>query len=168
MELREYVAEALTRKRNGTLNAVKGLTQKQLDWRPSPQANSIGFLLWHIARGEDGLLNRWAFGSKEVWATGGWDKKIHLPSDKPMGEWTAADLGRFTPALADLLAYMSAVRESSLAALKKLDVGRLGEHPRPDRPEWSVATLLQIGVGHEAHHQGAIEYLVGLMKSQGV
>jgi len=168
VDLREYVAEAMTRNRNGTVNTVKGLTQKQVDWRPSAQANSVGFLLWHIARGEDGLLNRWAFGGKEVWVTGGWDKKIRLPSDKPIAEWTPADLGRFTPVLADLLAYMSAVRESTLAGLKKLDLGRLGEHPRPDRPEWSVATFLQIGVSHEAHHQGAVEYLVGLMKSQGV
>ena len=91
--------------------------------------------------------------------------KIRLPSEKPVAEWTPEELGRFTPALPDLLSYMSAVRESVLANLSKLDMGRFGEHPRPDRPDLTVANFLQLVASHEAHHQGAIEYLVGLMKS---
>lgn len=168
MDIRDFVKEGMTRVRNGTLNATRNLTQKQLLWSPAREANHIGFLLWHIARAEDALVNRWACGGTEVWLTGGWDKKIRLPSDKSVYEWTPELVADFKPALPDLLAYAAAEREAALASISKLDLARLGDHPRPDRPEWSVANILQIAISHEAHHQGAIEYLVGLMKAKGI
>lgn len=36
--------------------SLEGLTPEQLLWRPGPEANSIGWLAWHIARCEDAQM----------------------------------------------------------------------------------------------------------------
>ncbi len=168
MELRQFIIDSWTGTREGTLRATKGITQSQAVWQPAPEANSIAFLLWHIARSEDSLVNLRVAKDVECWSAQGWDKKIALPAPKPVGEWTTAELGKFKPALPEVFGYMSAVRECSLSVMAKFDMSRLGEHPMPARPEWTIATILQLVSRHEAHHQGAIEYLVGLAKAKGV
>ncbi len=169
MELRQYVTEAMTRARNMTVNSTKGLTEEQAYWQPMPQANSIAFLLWHISRAEDTFFSRWiGKGNTDVWASQGFDKKIKLPSAKPVNEWGSDELCQFSPALSDLQAYMEAVRKNSMAILAKMDMSKLGDHPVANHPDWTTATVLQLAIIHEASHQGAIDYLVGLMKARGI
>jgi len=166
MEVKEYIADSLQRNRTRTLDIVKDLKPDELTWRPGPEANHIAFLLWHIGRAEDGLFNRSIMGREQVWVKDGWDKRFHLKPEDSGGGWTAQQVAAFAPENLDLvLQYMAAVRKSVLEGLAKLDPGRLGEKPRPDRPDWTIGAMLQILVAHEAHHQGAIEYLKGLKRS---
>lgn len=166
MELKDYVAESLEQARSRTFNVVKDLTPEELAWRPGPEANPIGFLLWHIARAEDALYHRFIAGAEQVWTAREWDRRFGLKPEDTGGSWTAQQVADWTPPpLQDLLQYMGDVRESVLAGLKELDLGRLGERPRSDRPEQTIANILQLAVIHEAHHQGAIEYLVGLKRA---
>ena len=65
----------------------------------------------------------------DVWASQGFDKKIVLPSQKPVSEWGTDELCQFSPALSDLMSYMEATRKNSLAVLAKMDMSKLGEHP---------------------------------------
>lgn len=166
MELREYIAESLEQVRARTLDLVKELTPDELVWRPGPEANHTAFLLWHTARSEDALFNRFIAGCEQVWTARGWHRRFGLKPDDTGNGWTAQQVARWTPpSLQDLLRYMGEVRESVLAGLKDLDLGRLGEKPWPARPDRTVANILQLLASHEAHHQGAIEYLVGLMRT---
>lgn len=166
MELKKYIAESLNETRARTLRVVKDLTPEELAWRPGHEANPIGFLLWHIARAEDGIYNRWIASREQVWTTHGWDKRFALKPEDSGNGWTAQQVADFvSPPLDDLLRYMAEVQESVLEHLPQLDLGRLGEKPNPDRPDWTISNMLQLLVIHEAHHQGAIEYLVGLQRS---
>jgi len=166
MEVKEYIAESLQRNRARTLDIIKDLKPDELTWRPGPEANHIAFLLWHIGRAEDGLFNRSIMGREQVWVKDGWDKRFHLKPEDSGGGWTAQQVAAFAPESLDLvLQYMAAVRKSVLQGLPKLDPSRLGEKPQPDRPDWTIGAMLQILVAHEAHHQGAIEYLKGLKRS---
>lgn len=172
MDLRDFVAEAMARVRRETLRAVEGATLEDLNWRPGPEANPVGFLLWHIFRVEDAYFHRWIQPVGEVWEGHGWHRRLRLvegeevpPQETGFG-WPAERVARFvSPPLGELLAYGNAVRQGAMRVLRALDLGRLGERPRPDRPDWTVATLLQNAVIHEAHHQGAIAYLLGLRRS---
>lgn len=65
--------------------AVDGLTREQLAHRLDPQANSIGWLAWHLARIEDASLAE-AFGGEQVWTAQGFYEWSGLPLD-------AADTG---------------------------------------------------------------------------
>ncbi len=58
--------------------AVDGLTADQLAHRLDPEANSIGWLVWHLARVEDISLAA-AHGSEQVWLSGGWAERFDLP-----------------------------------------------------------------------------------------
>ena len=46
-----------------------------LQWQPDPAANSIGVLIWHVARASDVFLTRHVRNlapQEELWVTGGW------------------------------------------------------------------------------------------------
>jgi hypothetical protein len=51
------------------------LTDARLRERPNGQ-NSIAWLLWHVARGEDIGVNAFAYGRPQVFDEGGWEKRI--------------------------------------------------------------------------------------------
>ena len=58
--------------------AVEGLTREQLAHRLDPHANSVGWLVWHLARIEDASLAD-AFGGEQVWTAQGWYEWSGLP-----------------------------------------------------------------------------------------
>jgi hypothetical protein len=60
--------------------AVDGLTAEQLAHRLDPGSNSIGWLVWHLARVEDASVAE-AFGADEVWTSAGWQERLDLPLD---------------------------------------------------------------------------------------
>lgn len=171
MDLRDFIAEAMSRNREGILNVVKPLTEADLTWAPGPEANPIGFLLWHVARSEDSYFHTRIAKALQVWAGDGWFRRFGLPENETGNSWTAAQVLAFrVPSKQVLLDYMVAVRQSALQVLKGFDLARLGEQYRirPDQPPRTLANVLQNVISHEAHHQGAIEYLVGLRRSAPV
>ncbi len=150
-----------TRKR--TIDAVKDCTHGQLCWRPNPEANPIGFLLWHVFRVEDMWFNSFLMARPEVWLAHRWFEKLHMPEKDTGFSYTLEQMASFPiPPLADLLAYQKEVREHTLAYLKGLKPEQLDSVPRPDRPEMTVVAVLMRVLSHEAHHQGAVSYLRGI------
>ncbi|MBI4234638.1 MAG: DinB family protein [Chloroflexi bacterium] len=172
MDLRDYIAEAMTRVRQNTLNSVQGLTPEQLRWQPGPEANSIGFLLFHAFRVEDLYFHRWIQPVGEIWVRGGWQgryklsERFEVKPEENGNSWNGEQVAAFIPPpLGEFLAYAAAVRESALKIVKGLDLARLGETPNPNRPNITIANMLQNAVAHEAEHRGTVDYLVGLMKA---
>ena len=53
MELEAFTEHVLADYQHRLLNALDGLTSEELAWRPSPEANSIAFIMWHVTRVED-------------------------------------------------------------------------------------------------------------------
>ena len=60
--------------------AVDGLDRRQLTDAPSPGANSIGWLVWHLTRVQDHHVAE-LLGDDQVWATGSWASRFGLESD---------------------------------------------------------------------------------------
>jgi uncharacterized damage-inducible protein DinB len=58
--------------------AVDGLSAEQLAYRVDPEANSIGWLVWHLTRVQDDHLAGVA-GIEQVWTEQGWAKRFGLP-----------------------------------------------------------------------------------------
>ena len=58
--------------------AVEGLGADQLTHRLDPEANTIAWLIWHLARVEDLSLAE-AFGGEQAWDSGGWADRFDLP-----------------------------------------------------------------------------------------
>ena len=55
--------------------AVGGLAPGQLTWRADPEANTIAWLAWHAARGEDAQVADVA-GTEQVWTAQGWAEPV--------------------------------------------------------------------------------------------
>src|SRR5262249_60664433 len=80
--LEEYL-QALTR-------AIEGLTPTEIRWQPTPHTNHIAWLVWHIARVEDGWVSRLRRGPAG-WQGGGGAGR--LPTDPRSGGRRRARVG---------------------------------------------------------------------------
>ena len=72
MELTEFIEQTLEDCRRRVYGATAPLTPQEMAWRPDPAANSINFLVWHIARVEDRWIQGFARGDEEIWIRDGW------------------------------------------------------------------------------------------------
>ena len=60
--------------------AVDGLGEDALTARLDPRANTIAWLAWHLARGQDAQVAA-AVGRDQVWTRDGWAGRFALPTD---------------------------------------------------------------------------------------
>jgi hypothetical protein len=68
---RELLRDAFTRLIEHVDELTDGLTDELSNYRPAPDANTIAWLIWHSARGQDMQLAQVA-GVEEVWTRDGW------------------------------------------------------------------------------------------------
>ena len=57
--------------------ATAGLTAEQLAYRPTPEANTIGWLIWHLTRVQDHYIAE-LFDVDQLWTTGEWAGRFGL------------------------------------------------------------------------------------------
>ena len=163
MTLNEFIADALDKENGFLLEALDGLTPDELAWQPAPDANSIGWTLWHMVRVEDMWIQFFAQFGTELWETGGWHEKFGLPTrDNGFGH-TPEQVNNFPGIdLAQFLKYRAAVRASTLAYLDTLTADDMATVPRERRPEMSLGAMFRQIIGEMYQHVGQIAYLRGL------
>ena len=168
MELREFVKMALDRVKQGTDRATKDLTPAELKWQPDPNGNSIGFLLYHIARTEDRFVNTNILGQPTVWLAGKWAQKMGIPETDSGGfGYTAEKVAAFpVPPLADLQAYAEAVRKKTNEALNDLTADKTDKLVQVGGPfgEVPLGTLWAIIYSNITQHIGEISFIRGMMR----
>ncbi len=174
METAEFIIQAIERVRTGTLSTVKDMAPEEMAWHLGPEANSAGFLLFHIFRTADTIFARLTEGEPQFWDVGNWARRWTLPTPPADAHaawstgngWTPDDLAAFeSPDLEDLLGYGAAVHARGLSILGTMDSARLDAAVSPSRPEATVAAGLLTVITHEAQHGGQIDYLLGLKRS---
>ncbi len=77
MDAVTVLAEALERVRGDAARAVDGLDVDALRWQPDPAANTIAWLVWHLARVQDDHVADVA-GHEQVWVEQGWAPRFGL------------------------------------------------------------------------------------------
>ena len=166
MELNEFIADALEKEQELLTEALDGLTPEELTWRAGPEANPIGWILWHMLRVEDMWFQFFIQRKLEIWERDGWNEKFGLPTrDNGFGH-TQEQVAQF-PALdlAELLRYGEAVRAGTLEYLQELTDEDYAVVPREQRPEMSVGAICRQIIGEVYQHQGHIAYLRGLLRA---
>lgn len=160
----QFIQMALDELHRSLRAEARELTQEQLTYRPTPEANTIAFLLWHFMRTEDNVIHRSVREpGPSVWEAGTWYERFGLsPTDNGTG-FTAGQVGAFSPAKDDLVAYVRAAWEASDAAVAALSEADLDRALDPERPQRTVGQVIQsIIVGHGYYHLGEIRFLKGL------
>jgi uncharacterized damage-inducible protein DinB len=147
-------------------DAVEGLDAAQLAATPAPGTNSIGWLVWHLARVQDHHIAELA-DEPQLWAGGDWAGRFGLePDPRNTGYGHApADVAAVRPVdAAALLDYLDAVDErtrSYLASVAPDDLDRV-----VDRRWTPPVTLGQrlVSVADDClQHVGQAAYVRGLL-----
>lgn len=77
----DLLTDAFDRIRELVHGATRGLSADQLAYRVDPDANSIGWLVWHLTRIQDDHVAAVA-GDEQAWIDGGWVERFGLPFDQ--------------------------------------------------------------------------------------
>ncbi|MEU5155782.1 DinB family protein [Glycomyces sp. NPDC021274] len=169
MEVGGVFADAFSRVREAVHAVLDGLAQEDLDARPGPGANSIGWLVWHIARVQDDHVADVA-GREQTWTADGWHERFALelePRDIGYGHTSeqVAQVSGIKPA--DLKAYYDAVHAATLAYVESLTAADLD---RIVDTRWDPAVTLGVRlvsvVNDNQQHTGQAAYVRGLLESR--
>jgi hypothetical protein len=161
---REILRDSFTR----IIEHVDDLTDDLDDavsfFRPTPDANSICWLIWHSARIQDAQLADIA-GVEQVWFAGGWVDRfaLDLPRDAHGYGHTATEVGKVRVP-ADLLeGYYHAVHRMSLEYVASVTAEELA---RVVDENWSppvTASVRLVSIIDDcAQHLGQAQYVRGI------
>ncbi|MFE2103312.1 MULTISPECIES: DUF664 domain-containing protein [unclassified Streptomyces] len=148
--------------------ALDGLGRDQLHSRPAPDANSVAWLVWHLARVQDDHIAD-AFDLDQVWLSQDWQKRfgLDLPRHDTGYGHTPAKVAKVRVESADLLTgYYDAVHEQTLGVLRELaakDLERIVDE-RWDPPVTLGVRLVSV-LSDDLQHVGQAAYLRGLLQS---
>lgn len=148
--------------------ALDGLTLEERRFQPMPESNHIDFIVWHLARVEDSIVNRRLRGSRQIWERDGWHERLGLPR-QGIGEGLSAKQAAALPvfSLDELMDYYNSVRRETVLYIDSLTDADLSGIPDPARPYWTVAAILGHLVVEEAQHVGQIAYIRGILRGAG-
>ncbi len=146
--------------------AVEGLGVDELTASPRPGANTIAWLVWHIARVQDSYFAEYR-GEDQLWVTGDWAPRFGLapdPADNGYGH-TAEQVAAVRPEDAGVLvAYLDAVDDRARAYLGGLTADELD---RVVDTAWDPPVTLGVRLVSIAddglQHAGQAAYVRGLL-----
>jgi hypothetical protein len=162
--VRELLRDAFTRLIEHVDEVTDGLTDDQANYRPSPSANSIAWLIWHSARVQDIQLAPIA-GVEQVWIRDGWVDRfgLDLPRNDSGYGHGPSEVARVQAPVELLAGYYHAVHELTLAFVADVtaeDLARVVD-PNWDPPVTASARLVSI-IDDCAQHLGQAAYLLGI------
>ena len=169
IDFRDVVKLGLAEYMDDLEKALEGLTPEERRFQPGPESHHIDYTVWHMARVEDGWMNRGIRREPQVWNRDGWQEKLGLPeADNGFG-YTAeqvANLPIFD--LDELMNYYGSVRADALRLIDGLSNEDLEKVPNPQRnPDYTIANILSHLLIEEAEHVGQIAYLRGIQRGLG-
>ena len=170
MSIKDFIHQALDLNRKDLLRQLEGLTAGELAWQPAPHANPIGFIAWHMARVEDGWVQRVFQRQPHLWLSDGWAKRFGMPEEMRDLGWGYSEeqLASFkVPSLDLILGYSEAVRRATLDFLERWDPDGA---PVEARAPWGEPIGAQDFFAQLLwelnQHGGQIAYLRGLKRAE--
>lgn len=162
----ELLLDAFGRVRDAVHEAAEGLTADQLAFRPDQEANSVGWLLWHLTRIQDDHVAG-AAGTEQVWISEGWVDRFGLrldPAEHGYGHGPA-DVAAVRVSSAELLTgYFDAVHARStqyVAQLTDTDLERIVDESF--EPPVTLGVRLVSVLSDDLQHAGQAAFLRGLL-----
>ena len=167
MDVHELLVEEFGRLPEIVRSAVDGLDADQLVAAPGEGANTIAWLIWHLARVQDHHVSE-LLGVPQQYLADGWHERFGRgpdPEDHGYGH-TAADVASVRPASpSDLVDYYEAVHARTvdyLGGLSSADLDRVVDE-RWDPPVTLGVRLTSI-LADDLQHAGQAAYVRGLIE----
>jgi hypothetical protein len=149
----------------GGTAVVEGLTEDQLTQRVGPDANTIAWLVWHLARVQDAQVSEVA-GHEQVWTAQGFYERFGLPFGPEASGYgqSTEEVGQVKVS-ADLLAgYLRATHDATVRFLNNVVATELDRvvDERWDPPVTLGVRLISV-LEDDAQHLGQANYVRGLI-----
>jgi uncharacterized damage-inducible protein DinB len=166
MTVAELLRDLFGRVETDVHGAVEGLDVDALTYRVDGSANSIAWLVWHLARVQDDHVADVA-GTEQIWTADGWAERFGLPF--PVGEigyGQSSDEAGAVRADADLLlGYYDAVHAQTLRYLDGLTEDELDRivDRRWDPPVTLGVRLVSVA-DDDIQHAGQAAFVRGIVE----
>jgi hypothetical protein len=167
MDVAELLTDLFGRIRPVAERAVVGLDPDQLTARPAPDANTIAWQVWHLARVQDSHLAELVEGSTQIYVDDDWGPRFGLSSDADDTGYghSSAEVAAVRPESADaLVEYLAQVSEATdryIAALGPDDLDRVVDR-RWDPPVTLGVRLVSVA-DDCLQHAGQANYARGVL-----
>lgn len=170
MEWKELTIDGYGRIQEGLKEALDGLTKDDLNQRPHPDCNSMGWLAWHLTRTEDQEIAN-LMGKEQVWISDKWYTSFNRApdaSDTGFGH-SSEDVAAFrSPEVKTFLDYRNAMLAQTKHYISTLSPAELDrELGEPYQPPPTVGVRLVSVMCDGLQHVGQIAYVRGLLKGKG-
>ena len=168
MDIPQFVELVLDQVQEDLQLSLDGMTQRELMFRPVPEANSMAWIAWHIARAQDvrssHLTNR-----EQLWISDGWHARFGLspdPRGNGRGHTDKQVAAVRPPDVETLRAYCRAAHERARVYVRSLPSDAADQVV--DSPEngssTTVGTILLRMVYGGLAHVGQLAYVRGLVE----
>ncbi|MGB0436928.1 MAG: mycothiol transferase [Mycobacterium sp.] len=160
----ELLRDSFTRLIEHVDELTDGLTEALAYYRPTPEANTIAWLIWHSARIQDAQLCDIA-DIEQVWFRDGWVDRfaLDLPRDAHGYGHTPEEVAKVRASAQLLGGYYHAVHKVSLEYIASISPDELARvvDERWTPPVTASARLVSI-IDDAAQHLGQAAYLRGI------
>ena len=171
MEYQQFILDIYIRLHRELTTVLKGLTEQELNYQPTPQSNSIGWLVWHTIRSQD-RMNADLFGEEQLWIREKWYAKFNRnpdPKESGVGHTPEQVAAFHAPEAQIYQDYYQAVfertREYITTRLSPADLERAVVSPTLGNTSTVEARL--IGTIYNFQHVGQAGYVRGMLKGIG-
>jgi hypothetical protein len=162
----DLLQDAFTRIKGSVHRAVDGLTGDELAHRLDADANTIGWLVWHLTRIQDDHIADVA-GLEQIWTSAGWSERFGLPFDAADTGYghSAADVAAVRVEAGELLGYHDAACEQTLGYVRTLDDAALQRivDTRWDPPVTLAVRLVSV-ISDDLQHAGQAALVRGVVE----
>lgn len=149
--------------------ALDDVPEPLLTARLDPQANTVAWLVWHLARVQDDHVAAALGQAEQVWTAQGYARRMHLPlDDAEIGYGMSSDdAARVRASARDLLSYLDAVCDTTVALVGRLDDDDLDRvvDTSYDPPVTLGVRLLSV-LTDDLQHAGQAAYALGVLSRQ--
>jgi Protein of unknown function (DUF664) len=163
----DLLVDAIGRIQEEVHQVLDGLTAEQLAFRADAGANSIAWLVWHLTRIQDDHVAD-AFGTEQVWTSGGWVERFGLPLD-PLDTGyghRSSEVAAVQVESGDLLAgYYDAVHQRTIGHVRELtdpDLDRVVDEAWD--PPVTLGVRLVSVIADDLQHAGQAAFIRGLVE----
>ncbi len=172
MEWQQLIIDIFNRIAEQLKEVLEGLTPDELNQQPAPDANTIGWLNWHLTRSHDRNMSELA-GKEQLWTGDGWYTKFNRapdPAETGVGH-SPKDMAAFrAPDSRTILEYHNAVleriRDYIGSTLAEAELDREVYSPTFCNTHTGRRRLLGV-INDGLQHLGQAAYVRGLLKGHG-
>jgi hypothetical protein len=164
MSVSDLLADGFDRIRQVVHAVLDGLSVEDLCYRIDPEANSIGWLIWHLTRVQDDHVAA-AAGLDQVWPEG-WQQRAalpYLPMEIGYGQ-DPAEVARLRLSAEFLAGYHDATYTQTISVVRGLHDGDLSRIvDRSFSPPVNLGVRLVSVLSDDLQHAGQAAFIRGIL-----